>query len=66
MSDTQTKPSNIVRRSAHTNRFKKHAKHMQNVAARSALYQEMDGEVGSRRAGEWHSRLNALSAGTAT
>jgi hypothetical protein len=66
MSETQTKPSGIVRRSAHLNRHKKHAKHMANVAARAALYQEMDGETGSGKAATWHSRLDALSAGTAT
>lgn len=58
--------SGLKRESAHKNRFKKRLKHVANMAARAALYAEMDGETGSLKAGDWHARLFALSAGTAT
>lgn len=51
------------------NAAKKKAQHLKNVAIRSALYSEFQGEKGwianSGPAKEWHSRLDAISNGTA-
>ncbi len=59
-------PSGIKRNSAHANRFKKQLKHTRNQEARSALYSEFDKEQPGAKLGEWHTRIAALSAGTAT